>query len=101
MDAGRPAGNLAIVAVESTPTQTLAVLFRAGTVADDATVSLWVDDELLAEVVVTAEPGHTTVRLPVPLPEAGVATVSVTAVAVSIFIVDLLYPILDPRVRAE
>ncbi|MEQ8601009.1 MAG: ABC transporter permease [Devosia sp.] len=30
-----------------------------------------------------------------------VATVSVTAVAVSIFIVDLLYPILDPRVRAE
>ncbi|GAB5428415.1 MAG: ABC transporter permease [Devosia indica] len=30
-----------------------------------------------------------------------VSTVSVTAVAVSIFIVDLLYPILDPRVRAE
>lgn len=30
-----------------------------------------------------------------------VASVSVTAVAVAIFIVDLLYPILDPRVRAE
>jgi ABC-type dipeptide/oligopeptide/nickel transport systems, permease components len=30
-----------------------------------------------------------------------VSTVSVTAVAVAIFIVDLLYPILDPRVRAE
>ncbi len=30
-----------------------------------------------------------------------VSTVSVTAVALSIFIVDLLYPILDPRVRAE
>jgi peptide/nickel transport system permease protein len=30
-----------------------------------------------------------------------VSTVSVAAVAVAIFIVDLLYPILDPRVRAE
>ena len=30
-----------------------------------------------------------------------VSTVSVTAVAVAIFIVDLLYPLLDPRVRAE
>lgn len=30
-----------------------------------------------------------------------VSTVSVTAVAIAIFIVDLLYPILDPRVRAE
>lgn len=30
-----------------------------------------------------------------------VSTVSVAAVAVAIFIVDLLYPLLDPRVRAE
>lgn len=30
-----------------------------------------------------------------------VSSVSITAVAVSIFVVDLLYPILDPRVRAE
>jgi peptide/nickel transport system permease protein len=30
-----------------------------------------------------------------------VSSVSVTAVALAIFIVDLLYPILDPRVRAE
>lgn len=30
-----------------------------------------------------------------------VSTVSVTAVALAIFIVDLLYPLLDPRVRAE
>ena len=30
-----------------------------------------------------------------------VSTVSVAAVAVAIFIVDLLYPVLDPRVRAE
>ena len=30
-----------------------------------------------------------------------VSTVSITSVAVAIFIVDLLYPILDPRVRAE
>ncbi len=30
-----------------------------------------------------------------------VSTVSVTAVAVAIFIVDLLHPLLDPRVRAE
>jgi peptide/nickel transport system permease protein len=30
-----------------------------------------------------------------------VSTVSITAVAVAIFIVDLLYPVLDPRVRAE
>lgn len=30
-----------------------------------------------------------------------VSSVSVTAVAIAIFIVDLLYPILDPRVRAE
>lgn len=30
-----------------------------------------------------------------------VATVSITAVALAIFVVDLLYPILDPRVRAE
>ena len=37
-DVGRPDGNLAIVAVESAPTETLAVLFRAGTVSDDTTV---------------------------------------------------------------
>jgi len=30
-----------------------------------------------------------------------VSTVSVTAVALAIFVVDLLYPLLDPRVRAE
>lgn len=30
-----------------------------------------------------------------------VSSVSVTAVAIAIFVVDLLYPILDPRVRAE
>jgi peptide/nickel transport system permease protein len=30
-----------------------------------------------------------------------VSSVSITAVAVAIFVVDLLYPILDPRVRAE
>lgn len=30
-----------------------------------------------------------------------VSTVSITAVALAIFVVDLLYPILDPRVRAE
>lgn len=30
-----------------------------------------------------------------------VSTVSITAVAIAIFIVDLLYPLLDPRVRAE
>ena len=30
-----------------------------------------------------------------------IATVSVTAVAVAIFIVDLLHPLLDPRIRAE
>ncbi|KKB09100.1 ABC transporter permease [Devosia chinhatensis] len=30
-----------------------------------------------------------------------VSTVSITAVAAAIFIVDLLYPLLDPRVRAE
>ena len=30
-----------------------------------------------------------------------VGTVSITAVAVAIFIVDLLHPLLDPRVRAE
>ena len=94
-DAGRPAGNLAIVAVESAPTQTLAVLFRAGTVSDDTTVSLWVDDELLAEVAVTVEPGHTTVRLPVPLPEAGVATVSVTD-GVGYGVDDRRYRLLDP-----
>jgi peptide/nickel transport system permease protein len=30
-----------------------------------------------------------------------VSTVSVTAVAIAIFIVDLLHPLLDPRIRAE
>jgi peptide/nickel transport system permease protein len=30
-----------------------------------------------------------------------VCTVSITAVAFAIFIVDLLHPLLDPRVRAE
>ncbi|HIE91794.1 MAG TPA: VWA domain-containing protein [Acidobacteria bacterium] len=93
-DAGRPDGNLAIVAVESEPTQTLAVLFRAGTVSDDTIVSLRVDDELLAEVAVTAEPGHTTVRLPV-LPEAGVATVSVND-GVGYGVDDRRYRLLDP-----
>ncbi len=94
-DAGRPDGNLAIVAVESAPTQTLAVLFRAGTVSDDTTVSLWVDDALLAEVAVTVEPGHTTVPLPVPLPEAGVAIVSVTDGA-GYGVDDRRYRLLDP-----
>ena len=94
-DAGRPDGNLAIVAVESEPTETLAVLFRAGTVPDETTVSLWVDDELLADVAVTPEPGHTTVRLPVPLPEAGVAIVSVTD-GVGYGVDDRRYRLLDP-----
>lgn len=31
----------------------------------------------------------------------GVASISIVAVATAIFIIDLLYPILDPRVRAE
>ena len=31
----------------------------------------------------------------------GVASISIVAVAVAIFIIDLLYPLLDPRVRAE
>ena len=30
-----------------------------------------------------------------------VSTVSITAVAVAIFVIDLLHPLLDPRIRTE
>ena len=72
-----PAGNLAVVGIETEAAATAAVLFQTGASAGDTRVSLTVDEDVVSEIQVTPGPGRTTVRFPVVLPEAGVAMVSV------------------------
>ena len=76
-DVAAPAGNLAVVAIEPEPAATAAVLFRAGASSGETRVVLTVDGDPVSEVQVTPGDGHTTVRFPVVLPAAGVASVSV------------------------
>ena len=72
-----PAGNLAVVGIEPEPAATAVVLFQAGAAGGATRVSLAVDGNLVSEIQVTPGLGRTTVRFPVVLPRAGVATVSV------------------------
>ena len=76
-DVAPPAGNLAVVGIEPEAAATAAVLFQAGTSAPETRVLLAVDGDPVSELQVTLGPGRTTVRFPVVLPAAGVATVSV------------------------
>jgi hypothetical protein len=76
-DVGTVAGNLAVVGIEPEPTATAAVLFQIGASGGETRVTLDVDGDLLSELQVTPGPGRTTVRFPVTLPPAGVASVSV------------------------
>ncbi len=94
-DVGAPAGNLAVVALEPEASSTAAVLYRAGEVSDDVTLSLTVDGVQLSEVTVTPRPGRTTVRFPVTLPAAGVATASVRD-EVGYAVDDRWFRLLDP-----
>ena len=94
-DVGPPAGNLAVVGVELEATATTAVLFRAGASVGETRVSLAVDGETVSEVQVTLGLGRTTVRFPVVLPAAGVATVSVVD-PVGYPADDRRYRLLDP-----
>ena len=94
-DVGPPAGNLAVVGIEPEPAATAAVLFQAGASGGETQVSLAVDGETVSEVQVTPGPGRTTVRFPVVLPAAGVATVSVVD-PVGYAADDRRYRLLDP-----
>ena len=76
-DVAPPAGNLAVVGIEPERAATSAVLFQAGASAGETRVSLAVDGDPVSEIQVTPGGGRTTVRFPVVLPAAGVATVSV------------------------
>ena len=76
-DVAPPVGNLAVVGIEPEAAATAAVLFQAGASAPETRVSLAVDGDPVSEIQVTLRPGRTTVRFPVVLPAAGVATVSV------------------------
>ena len=76
-DVAPPAGNLAVVGIEPEAAATAAVLFQAGASASETRVLLAVDGDPVSEIQVTLGPGRTTVRFPVVLPAAGVATVSV------------------------
>ena len=76
-DVAPPPGNLAVVGIEPEAAATAAVLFQAGASAPETRVLLAVDGVPVSEIQVTPGPGRTTVRFPVVLPAAGVATVSV------------------------
>ena len=94
-DVGPPAGNLAVVGIEPEPAATAAVLFQAGASGGETRVSLAVDGDPVSEVRVTPGPGRTTVRFPVVLPAAGVATVSVVD-PVGYAVDNRRYRLLDP-----
>ncbi len=94
-DVGTPAGNLAVLSIEPVPGATVAVLFRSGAVADEVTAELAVDGEVLAALALTPALGRAEVQFPVVLPDAGVATVSVTD-GVGYEVDDRRYRLLDP-----
>ena len=94
-DVAAPAGNLAVVGIEPQPAATAAVLFQAGAVAGATRVSLAVDGDRVSEIQVTPGGGRTTVRFPVVLPAAGVATVSVVD-PIGYAADDRRYRLLDP-----
>ena len=94
-DVAPPAGNLAVVGIEPEPAATAAVVFQAGASAGETRVSLAVDGDPVSEIQVTPGGGRTTVRFPVVLPAAGVATVSVVD-PIGYAADDRRYRLLDP-----
>ena len=94
-DVPSPAGNLAVVGIEPEPAATAAVLFQAGASAGATRVSLAVDGDPVSEIQVTPGPGRTSVRFPVVLPAAGVATVSVVD-PIGYAVDNRRYRLLDP-----
>ena len=94
-----PAGNLAVVGIEPEAAATAVVLSQTGVPAGDTRVSLAVDGDLVSEMQVTPGAGRTTVRFPVVLPVAGVATVTLVD-PVGYPADDRRYRLLDPPVPA-
>ena len=77
LDAESPVRNLAVTAIQREPTGTVAVVQNVGAGFATAHVTLYIDGRTVAETEVTAGPGSTDVRFPVPLPSLGVASVSI------------------------
>ena len=69
-----PAGNLAVVGIDREPSQTAVRLRRWGTAVGDTRLTLTVDGVVLDDSVQRVEPGESTIRLPVTLPDSGVVT---------------------------
>ena len=77
LDAEPPVRNLAVTAIQREPTGTVAVVQNVGAGSATTHVTLYIDGRTVAETEVTASPGSTDVRFPVPLPSLGVASVSI------------------------
>ena len=73
-----PAGNLAVVGIDREPAQTAVRLWHWGTVTDETRLTLTVDGVVLHDRAHPVEPGASTIRLPVTLPDAGVATAAIS-----------------------
>ena len=73
-----PAGNLAVVGIDHEPSQTAVRLWRWGSGVEDTRLTLTVDGAVLHDRAHRVETGASTVRLPVTLPDTGVATVAVS-----------------------
>ena len=73
-----PVGNLAVVGIDRESAHTAVRLRRWGSVAGETRLTLEVDGVVLHDRTRRVEPGASTVRLPVTLPDAGVATVAVS-----------------------
>ena len=73
-----PVGNLAVVGIDREPAQTAVHLWRWGSSPDETRLTLTVDGMVLHDRAHPVESGASTVRLPVTLPEAGVATAAIS-----------------------
>ena len=77
LDVEPPRRNLAVTAIQREPTGTLAVVQNVGAGSTTTRAALRIDGKTVAETEVTADPGSTDVRFPVPLPTLGAASVSI------------------------
>ena len=73
-----PVGNLAVVGIDREPAQTAVRLWRWGSGAGETRLTLAVDGVVLHDRAHQVASGASTIRLPVTLPDAGVATVAVS-----------------------
>ena len=73
-----PVGNLAVVGIDREPSQTAVRLWRLGAADGDTRLTLTVDGVVLHDRAHRVEPGASTIRLPVTLPDTGVATAAVS-----------------------